>query len=405
MNIGEVEIGKPWQYKENSIGIVVPLLRKNQVKRNYKTVEEVKEMMNIKDTGNIDSVEISSKVNEPVFIRSGTMFEGVGTQSRTPTTSIVIIPNQQPMKVPVKCIHASHHISSGSNFKVAGSIPHYIGYAAFGPRASQSRVWSSVSMQASSVSHHAMHLSDNLIDNVRKIETFKKDIGEAVKNYPILKNQVGIVVLDFNGVVGLEMFDNSESWAAVCKDIINKYSDTITQLVDSPLFSLNEESIKPKILEFLKKLTEAKEEIIFQADVMKTILLENGDIIGECTSIDGRMIHLMGMKKKDEERTYGSVAPNNLPFTPQNWTTRGSNYSVLSALGDGSRRFSEIEKTTKLSPATVSKNLSKFHSLGFIDKSAEIINNKAREVYSLTSNGKNAFFTMHDVRKKLMKLG
>lgn len=136
--------------------------------------------------------------------------------------------------------------------------------------------------------------SDNLVDNMRRMEKFKDNIDDIIKKMPVIKNQVGVAILDFNDVVGLEIFDNPESWEAIQKEVIKKYAEIIGKKLEEALYKLDKDKIKPKIEKFLEEVSiGCHEEVIFKNGTSKTMSLDGNNVMGEYTTIDDVMIYLI----------------------------------------------------------------------------------------------------------------
>jgi hypothetical protein len=104
---------------EKHVTAVVPIIKVGPAaKREYVLVEEVKDKVRIVDGGSIGSVKIIG-VDGPVLVRSGVVFEGIKTQSRTAEFSTVITP-QSMKEIRVRCVHASHPINAGATMQIAG---------------------------------------------------------------------------------------------------------------------------------------------------------------------------------------------------------------------------------------------------------------------------------------------
>ena len=330
INIGDITFGPAWKYSDDVLAVAVPIIKNVFPKRrSYKVLEEVKNDVNVEDTGSISKLEINSNVDEPVFVRGGTMFEGKGTQSRSPVSSIVIEPNSKKIPIEVRCIHASHGISAGSSFSFAGFVPHEVEHNLMSNR-SQGEVWASVkrySLKAQSLGSTGLGKTfgaDNLVANVEEVNKFKGKVSDIISKLPAHKNQVGLVILDFNGVVGFELFDHPDSWKAISSDIIKKYSDVLTQKpAETSLFKLDEEQMLVKIKEFMKRLIDCKKDVAFENNVAKTFLLTGDKIAGEYTTINEVVIHLLGFRKEKElerEEPRTSIQP----FHLDNWRPRTS---------------------------------------------------------------------------------
>jgi len=133
------KLGEPWKYSEESLGVVVPILRENAIDRQYITMYEVLQQLNIKDTGNIDQVELQNKTGMAIFVRSGTIFSGQ-TQNRASQHSGVY--KKEEEIIDVCCVHASHGIRSGEKMQFGDIAPPSITMNLM--KENQSDVWSSV---------------------------------------------------------------------------------------------------------------------------------------------------------------------------------------------------------------------------------------------------------------------
>jgi hypothetical protein len=111
-------LGDPWKYSDESLGVVVPILRENSPDRQYVTMYEVLKELNIQDTGKIDQLDLQNKSGIAIFIRAGTIFTG-GTQNRAAQHSGVF--SHEKETINVRCVNASHGISKGEEM-VFGDI-------------------------------------------------------------------------------------------------------------------------------------------------------------------------------------------------------------------------------------------------------------------------------------------
>jgi hypothetical protein len=112
------KLGEPWKYSEESLGVVVPILRENSPDRQYITMYEVLKELNIQDTGKIDQLDLQNKSGVAIFIRAGTIFTG-GTQNRAAQHSGVF--SHEKETINVRCVNASHGIRKGEEM-VFGDI-------------------------------------------------------------------------------------------------------------------------------------------------------------------------------------------------------------------------------------------------------------------------------------------
>lgn len=299
------KFGKTWRFSEKSLGVVVPILRTGCVERNYVTQSEAKDKVKITDKGTIDRLKVENKGKDAVFIRTGTIFEG-DTQERGVTSSMIVEPETEEIEIGVRCVHASKGINTGS----------VMGFVGFAPRdvtitlcssAPQHEVWSSVrhevgrtfSAYAGSNDNISVGIgNDDLVGNMKKIEGFKGNIDEMLKKVPFVDNQIGAVIFDHNGVLGMEFFDSSKSWEAIHREIISKYGDELSKEQAEPIFELKEKMVKKKILEFIGKLLVFTEKTVVTQRNSETRVIEGTDVVGEYTILKDDVIHFLAMRKE-----------------------------------------------------------------------------------------------------------
>ncbi len=328
------KFGSPWRYSDKSLGVIVPILKigngQGFKEREYITLEEAKDQgISFKDTGRIDRVIIESSLGKPIFIRSGTALKSAGTQPRAVETSVVIIPQEQKKEGPmppiitpiitkqeinVRCIHASKSIRGGTKFAYAGDVPVEVRSELLS-KSGQGGTWSAVSHATnrfmSSQSYISRRLgmmnlnSDNLVGVMEEVDKFTGNIDEILKKVPLFEDQVGAVFLDMKDVVGLELFDSPKSWEAIHKEVEKRLGESITKEEDQSFFKPDYEKVKPLTLTFLKKLLESEKKEVSHG-ITSTISLKGNGIVGEATTINGKVIHLVGLKVSPKSKEKNS---------------------------------------------------------------------------------------------------
>lgn len=336
------KFGNPWRYSDKSLGVIVPILKigngQEFKEREYITLEEAKDQgISFKDTGRIDRVIIESSLGKPIFIRSGTALKSTGTQPRVVETSVVIIPQEQKKEGPmppiitpiitkqeinVRCIHASKSIRGGTKFAYAGDVPVEVRSELLS-KSGQGRTWSAVSHAThrfmSSQSYASRRLgtmnlnSDNLVGVMEEVDKFTGNVDEILKKVPLFEDQVGAVFLDMKDVVGLELFDYPKSWEAIHKEVEKRLGESITKEEDQSFFKPDYEKVKPLTLTFLKKLLESEKKEVSHG-ITSTISLKGDGIVGEATTINGKVIHLVGLKvsPKSDEKNSDTIFEHNM---------------------------------------------------------------------------------------------
>jgi len=332
------KFGTPWRYSDKALGVVVPILRQGGVdeERIYVTLEEAKDQgITFKDTGRIDRVILETPLRKPIFVRSGTALKSGGTQPRAVETSVVIVPQEEKDKIPtapiitkqeisVRCIYSSKPISSSSKFEYGGFVPLEVGNVLIS-RSGQAATWNAVNDSTHRLmSHHSYASSsertgrgmmsgriatDDLVGVMEDVDKFTGDIDKILAKVPLFEDQVGAVFLDMKDVVGLEMFDHPKSWEAIHKEVEKRLGESLAKEEEKTFFKPDYDSIKPLILEFLKKLLES-EKTEMSHGMTSTVTLKGDGVLGEAVTIDKKIIHLVGMK--DSKKNKESTRPENV---------------------------------------------------------------------------------------------
>jgi len=112
--------GKPKRVEDKALAVILPILRDGEIGRDYLTYPETDGVTAI-DSGMINKVNLKNNTDQKVFVRSGTVFAGKGTQSRTITRSAILFPGKE-VALDARCVHASHGIRGGANFGYHGTI-------------------------------------------------------------------------------------------------------------------------------------------------------------------------------------------------------------------------------------------------------------------------------------------
>lgn len=325
------KFGSPWRYSDKSLGVIVPILKIGDAgEREYVTLEEVDKKVIFKDSGHIEKVIVEGSWTDPIFIRSGTILKSKGTQSRAVESSVVIVPKKEKVDkkekvgqvIPVRCIYMSKGIRTGETFSRGGDAPMEVRrsllsrhgqastWAAVGHathRLMSSRLESRVSYANSesygssggsgeiSSSFKASH--DDLAGIMEDVDKFTDNIDEILKKVPLFEDQVGAVFLDMKDVVGMELFDHPKSWEAIHKEVEKRLGESVTKEEEKTFFKPDYEQVKPLALNFLKKLIDSEKiETSKSGDIYSVTFLKGEGVVGEATSINGKVIHLVGMK-------------------------------------------------------------------------------------------------------------
>ena len=438
--IVEIELGEPWKLRENGAAIAIPLLLRKgaQRERSYRLISEVEDQVRLIDSGRIDRLQILNGSEEAVFIRKGSIVKG-DTQTRAVTISVAVAPKSKST-AEIKCVYASKGIRGGTNFHFSDKLaPREVEESL---RASQGETWSKVNEYTSNtlnrlvefnLAQSAVNFSDihSLVgtdDLEGYLGTQENIIDEAMKNIPAdHMRQVGLVVVDINGISGLELFDHPDSWRALSKSVTRNYAEILAQMT-SDIFDINLEKAKLRVEEYLKALHRFEGAKAYSEGIYTTYEFSDENIAGEFTTTDGTLIHILATRREKKNpqqlesnpqfnviqrilsRTYdprlndektshrgafniNEVNPNNPqapsqanPAATVDYLTKKRGYETIMALKEGPQSFNELQRNTGMSTATVTKAVREAESLHLIQRSYRA--DRGSTVYELTDSGK-----------------
>jgi hypothetical protein len=145
-------LADPLRVSEKSLTVVVPIIRQTAAHRQYITLPEAGNEVDIHDTGRIDRFAVKNSTKENVFIRFGTIFKG-NTQERALLRSAIVFAGFQA-EVEVRCIHASRGIRQGAKTVHSGFTPLDFDQVVYGNgfrTSSQADYWNTVRAVSSSM--------------------------------------------------------------------------------------------------------------------------------------------------------------------------------------------------------------------------------------------------------------
>jgi len=397
----EFELGSPWKYSDKSMGVIIPILRGGKHVRDYITLPEVKDKVKFEDLGGISPIKARYDETQPLFIRSGTVLEGISGQDRAVIHSMVLDP-QIDVKIDVRCVHASRPTSYGGGFKYAGYAPKVVHQNL---RKGQSQTWGGVrsfyamsSLSTPTVQYRTRgrgnigamgvdRVKHDDLPNIKKAQMeLDDDIRNILKEVPVLENQIGAIIVGMRGVIGVETFDSPVSWKVQYKEAIANYSDELAEKAEKSLFKFDESNVMNVITDFLHSVSNAEVQPIDKS----AFLIKLRGFTGEVVTNMEHIVHLFLMKNDEEDEPkydarpigftervqpeerkmmgtafVGSTQPKPIIFGKQqyhNLVTKGMKrgYKEITEeldRRDGRATWSELEKGTGISSATLSTRL------------------------------------------------
>jgi DNA-binding HxlR family transcriptional regulator len=409
---GRYEFKEPWRATDRSLTIVIPIVCNNFGKRSYVVLEEVKDRVRIVDTGGINALRLEGNVGEVTFIRGGTMLKGF-TQERATQFGFVITPSRSEI-IPVHCIHASRGIRSGAELHVGESAPMRV-YSSMLRDRSQRQTWLEVekynmeTARGSPTFANSLHAPrDDLLQTVEAMRNFNKDLHEILRRIPDYVNQVGTVIIDPDGIVGLEVYDHPDSWKAFSETIVRSFGDNLVKEDKTGLFKPDLSRVNSVVQDFIDLVARFKGETVFTGKKTETVVLHGDGYVGEYTCLEGKTIHLLVTRSTNarynnnvnELRSPADLTPhfrrtgNGQPQRESavqrflNWGKRKTSKGkeVMAALDQEPKTWTDLENGLVMSKATLSSRLKELQKHGVVVKYE---GSKGTSRYGLTAMGQD----------------
>lgn len=342
--------GAPKRVGENSLTVVLPILRETTIKRQYITFPET-EKVHVFDIGKIDEMEADNQSGENVFVRSGTLFRG-STQERALQRSMVLFPGKKS-KLSVRCVHMSRGISAGSKVKYGGITPLSFDSTNYGKGykfADQGATWANVQNYTSSVGHghqkHSRHAhgysgtmrmsnstqwtsslkshcdheepmigadmaamagqfnevhdwqgSDDLAS---AMDGMSANIDEVLSKIKCDANQAGLALITDAGVSTIEVFDHKDSWRALHESAVKRMGKELVTEDKESVFEYKPEKAANLVNKVLA--LNYAQNVIYEhrpsngEPAVRVLGLTSAGYVGEIVEVNEQVIHLVLLK-------------------------------------------------------------------------------------------------------------
>lgn len=300
--------GKSWRYSEDSLTALLPILRKYEKARAYFLLKEAENVL-ISDTGQINRIQVKNQEKKPIYIRMGEIFSGK-SQERMAIRSYLIMPKEK-LDVEVRCVYASKPIVTSSSMEPGGIAPSSfdanLSHSSFKMRSiDQREIWKDVNLYSANIAEAYSNLTGSGIETGDKIysssddlkgqiNSFSKSIEEILRHVPIFENQVGLALLDLQGMRALECFDLKDSWKAMRDDIIKKEGENISKIQKESPFEYKAEKAKRTVKDIL--ISAFKERVVFKSKDYRIIGLDSEKYTGEIVEFGKNLLHLVLVRK------------------------------------------------------------------------------------------------------------
>lgn len=295
----ELRIGQPTVYRNLT---VFPLIGRNQTSADYLTLDEslaqkCAQITEVSESGSVPELKFVNSGDKPVFLLDGE--ELVGAKQNRVLNLSILVPAGKTLVVPVSCVEAGRWHHRTKQFSSAPRTHYAEGRArkmaqvsaamrSTGRRTSdQGEVWRNISNKFAKFSafSETSAMSDIYEQQSARLEDY-------VRSFSVSEGQTGAVFAIDGRVVGLEMFDSSETLRKLFPKLLRSYGLDALDRARSTPSGEDAKCTHARARAFLRRLTHAKAEGFPAIGEGNDIRLAGPALTGAALAADGRVIHL-----------------------------------------------------------------------------------------------------------------
>lgn len=263
--------------------VLLPVLRTRVRPRTHILAGEVPDRISAVDPGQIDRLHVENTSSALVFLPPGSLFEGGETASRGTTAGVVLEPGSA-VDVEVRCVHPSRAIRPGVALRLAKlQAPDPVRRVLLSR--DQGLVWSVVRDLAT----QGPSPSDDFVSALTESSAEMSGVDDG---------QCGLIRLDVQGVVAVEVFDSPKSWSAAARGASRPVRRNEVQTPAHHL-AVNPANAGQLAKEFLVALT------IREPRQVTSQVWATADSSAECTVVGGEVVHLLAFREGDPRALVG----------------------------------------------------------------------------------------------------
>ena len=299
--IEEVTLGEPTIYGQMAM---FPLLDGEESAADYLTLDEsisngCAQVTEIDKDGSVPELTFKNSCEKRKFLMEG------AKQNRTLNISI-LVPAGKESAVPVTCVESGRWSYDSDQFSTSDRV-HYsrgrkdkmasVSYCMSiddTPQADQAEVWDGISEKARRMKSYSYTSAMGDI-----FEDHRESVSDYVKAFNPVENQVGMLVMVGDDIVGLDLFDSSKTLKKLMPKLIRSFALDAIELK-------TKEPYQPKIEDaedLLRKSAAANITTHPGVGEGDNIRLQSEEVVGGALVLDNKVIHLSVFKNDDLSRS------------------------------------------------------------------------------------------------------
>ena len=294
-----IQVGQACVYRNLT---VFPLLGSSEAATGYLTLDEALAMKcaqitEVSESGSVPELKFVNSSGKPIFLLDGE--ELVGAKQNRILNLSILVPAGVTLIIPVSCVEAGRWHHRSRQFPAAPRAHYAEGRArkmaqvsasmrSTGRRTSdQGEVWQNISEKFAKFDSFSetSAMSDIYEHEAARLEDY-------VKSFSVLEKQTGAIFAINGQIVGLDLFDSTETLRKLFPKLLRSYGLDALERVRSKPRESETECPPASANAFLCKVTQANEEEFPAVGEGKDIRLSGPALAGAALATADRIVHL-----------------------------------------------------------------------------------------------------------------
>jgi hypothetical protein len=308
-----IRVGEPRQHLNL---VVYPLLHEAANVADYVTLDEALaagtcRITEVSEAGSVPELSFENLSEKPVLLLDGE--ELVGAKQNRVLNLTILVAGQLKIKIPVSCVEQgrwrfrSKHFSSGGKKMYAKARAMKLSSVSESMRSDgsrrsdQSRIWDEISRKSARMSVRSETGASEAI-----YDQSQAALDGFHSAFSVQPGQIGAVFAINGEIVGLDLFDATETFAKIMRKLVESYAlDAID--VGEPKLQVVPVGI---VRTFLQQVAHSRPRSFKAVGEGNDLRLESSDVVGAGLEADGRLVHLTAFNAKqarDDDQESDSV--------------------------------------------------------------------------------------------------
>jgi hypothetical protein len=303
--LSDLKVGDPIIFQNMEL---FPLLGGQNGAAEYLTLDEalaemIAEVTEVSDSGSIPELRFLNKGDKAVLLLDGE--ELVGAKQNRVLNLSILAPAKDAIVIPVSCVESGRWRHDTASFMAADRTQFASGRAKKSAhvsmslrefksrRSDQSEIWNDIEAKASRFrSHSPTGAMSDMYDQQRS------SIDRFVEHFSAADQQVGAVFAINGKVVGVDVFDNSGTYAKLSSKLVRSYALDALDIHCSEKNSISSETVEV----FFHDIEAADAASFPAVGLGDDLRLTGSGITGGALVVDGEYVHFWAFPRSRGEK-------------------------------------------------------------------------------------------------------